>query len=114
MYFFPVAKVSKSGMMNDAQTVTSMSSCFLPQNISRKTKRSRPPNLKDLLLLAVNRMMFPGVRLIAIPQDLDLKYRHKGSRHLAIPQDLDLKCRHKGSRHLACTLYMYVHTIKTV
>ena len=108
-----------------------MSSCFLPQNISRKTKRSRPPNLKDLLLLAVNRMMFPGVRLIAIPQDLelkyrhkgsrylaipqdlDLKYRHKGSRHLAIPQDLDLKCRHKGSRHLAIP-YMYVHTIKTV
>ena len=33
------------------------------QNIARKTKRSRPPNLKDLLLLAVNRMMFQGVSL---------------------------------------------------
>ena len=34
---------------------------WLLQNIARKTKRSRPPNLKDLLLLAVNRMMFQGV-----------------------------------------------------
>ena len=33
-----------------------------PQNIGRKTKRSRPSNLKELLLLAVKRMMFPGVR----------------------------------------------------
>ena len=33
----------------------------LSQNIARKTKRSRPANLKDLLLLAVNRMMFQGV-----------------------------------------------------
>jgi len=32
-----------------------------PQNIGRKTKRSRPSNLKELLLLAVKRMMFPGV-----------------------------------------------------
>ena len=35
----------------------------LPQNIAKKTKRSRPSNLKELLLLAVNRMMFPGVSL---------------------------------------------------
>ena len=34
----------------------------LMQNIARKTKRARPPNLKELLLLAVERMMFPGVR----------------------------------------------------
>lgn len=32
------------------------------QNIARKTKRSRPTDLKELLLLAVSRMMFPGVR----------------------------------------------------
>ena len=31
------------------------------QNIARKTKRSSPPNLKELLLLALERMMFPGV-----------------------------------------------------
>ena len=31
------------------------------QSISRKSKRSKPPNLKDLLLLAVKRMMFSGV-----------------------------------------------------
>ena len=36
-------------------------SLSVSQNIARKTKRSRPPNLKDLLLLAVNRMMFQGV-----------------------------------------------------
>ena len=38
-----------------------LSSLSLSQNIARKTKRSRPANLKDLLLLAVNRMMFQGV-----------------------------------------------------
>ena len=31
------------------------------QNISRKPKRSRPSGLRELLLLAVKRMMFPGV-----------------------------------------------------
>ena len=36
--------------------------CAFSQNIDRRTKRSRPPNLKELLLLAVRRMMFPGVR----------------------------------------------------
>ena len=41
--------------LNDFESTLSL------QNIARKTKRSRPANLKDLLLLAVNRMMFQGV-----------------------------------------------------
>ncbi len=36
---------------------------LLFQNISRKQKRSRPYGLKDLLLLAVQRMMFQGVSI---------------------------------------------------
>ena len=31
------------------------------KNIAKKTKRSRPQSLKDLLLLACSRMKFPGV-----------------------------------------------------
>ena len=33
------------------------------QGIAKKLKRSRPPNLKELLSLAVKRMMFPGVSI---------------------------------------------------
>jgi len=48
-----------------------------PQNIGRKTKRSRPSNLKELLLLAVKRMMFPGTEIFqaAVPDDIMTHYR---------------------------------------
>ena len=44
---------------------------FPSQNIARKTKRSRPSALRELLLLAVKRMSFEGVReLLLVPLDL--------------------------------------------
>ena len=61
----------KSGSALSARYVPTVSSAVLHvyvlslQNIDRRTKRSRPPNLKDLLMLAVRRMMFPGVSFVS-------------------------------------------------
>ena len=61
----------KSGSALSARYVPTVSSAVLYvyilslQNIDRRTKRSRPPNLKDLLMLAVRRMMFPGVSFVS-------------------------------------------------
>ena len=60
-WFCPVCKVCACAELLSAHMLHGL--CAFPQNIDRRTKRSRPPNLKELLLLAVRRMMFPGVRL---------------------------------------------------
>ena len=66
----------KSGSALSARYVPTVSSAVLYvyilslQNIDRRTKRSRPPNLKDLLMLAVRRMMFPGVSFVSAVSNL--------------------------------------------
>ena len=60
------------------------------QNIARKTKRSRPPHLKELLLLAVERMMFPGVSVAVSGEYVDdvspmcLNSRPRYSKHQSL------------------------------
>ena len=51
--------------------------CPVCKNIAKKTKRSRPQCLKDLLLLACSRMKFPGTELFQrdVPDDLMLHYK---------------------------------------
>ncbi|XP_019851063.1 PREDICTED: protein kinase C-binding protein 1-like isoform X2 [Amphimedon queenslandica] len=51
--------------------------CPVCKNISRKPKRSRPYNLKELLKLAISRMMFPGTEIFQkdIPEDIISHYR---------------------------------------
>lgn len=62
-WFCPVCRVCQPWSLD----LMSSSLCGLSlQNIDRRTKRSRPPNLKELLLLAVRRMMFPGVRQLSL------------------------------------------------
>jgi hypothetical protein len=51
--------------------------CPVCKNIDRRTKRSRPPNLKDLLLLAVRRMMFPGTEIFQHPVPSDILKHYK-------------------------------------
>lgn len=51
--------------------------CPVCKNIAKKTKRSRPQSLKDLLLLACGRMKFPGTELFQreVPDDIMAHYR---------------------------------------
>ncbi|CAI8032310.1 Protein kinase C-binding protein 1 [Geodia barretti] len=51
--------------------------CPVCKNIDRRTKRSRPPNLRDLLLLAVRRMMFPGTEIFQHPVPSDILKHYK-------------------------------------